>query len=151
MNINAANSNSPAGGVWSSASTPKPPAQKMANLFDQIDSSGSGSISQSQFEQAFKSMNPPASVKSAGADSVWSKLDPNGTGSVSKQDFVKSMVDTLKQLRGHHHHHKASEAGAQSLVQNASQLGALGSASASPSTPPATGATGAGSIIDLLV
>ena len=36
MNINAAHSNSAVAGVWSSACTPKPPAQKMANLFDQI-------------------------------------------------------------------------------------------------------------------
>ena len=151
MNINAANANSSAGGVWSSASAPKPPAQKMANLFDQIDTSGSGTITKSQFEQAFSSLNPPASVKSAGADTVWSKLDPNGTGSVSKQDFVKSMVDTLKQLRGHHHHHQASAAGAQSLTQSASQLGSLGSTSTPPASPAAPGTTGPGAVINVLV
>jgi hypothetical protein len=38
----------------SGASFGAPPQQKMSNLFDSIDTSGSGSITQSQFEQAFQ-------------------------------------------------------------------------------------------------
>jgi hypothetical protein len=104
----------------------------MANLFDSIDTSNSGMISKSDFEQAFKSMNPPASFKAAGADTVWAKLDPNGTGQVSKKDFTDIMVAQMKALRGHHHHndgghHSSSQDGAAYLSQSASFLDALGS------------------------
>ena len=124
------------------------PTQKMSNLFDQIDTSGAGTISKSQFEQAFQTMNPPGSVQAAGADAVWSKLDPNGTGSVSKQSFVSGMTTTMAQLRGRHHHH-GSAAGAQSLTQNASVLARLGS-SGNASSPSNSSPSGAGSILNLL-
>jgi hypothetical protein len=120
--------------IWSSASAPMAPAQKMSNLFDQIDTSGSGAISQSQFTKAFQTMAPPASFQSVGADAVWKKLDPNGTGSVSKQDFVSSMTTIMKQLHGHHHRNQSSAAGAQSLAQNTSALNALGNSGASANT-----------------
>ena len=84
------------------------PTQRMSNLFDQIDTSSTGSITQSQFEQAFKAMNPNSSK--ATADAVWSKLDPNGTGQVSKQGFIDGMTTMMKQMRGAHHHHHAAEA-----------------------------------------
>jgi hypothetical protein len=70
---------------------PVSPQQKMANIFQQIDTAGSGRISKAQFEQAFnKGVLPPA-VKAAGVDAAFSKLDPSGSGSVSKQDFIKGM------------------------------------------------------------
>ncbi len=81
-----------------------PPSQKMANLFQQIDTSGSGSITKAQFEQAFQTMNPPPALKAEGADAVFAKLDPNGTGNVSKQDFVKGMTSMTSHIRSHHHH-----------------------------------------------
>ena len=84
----------------SGASSRMPPQQKMTNLYNQIDTSGSGAISQSQFNQAFQSSTTPAAFQSAGASSVWNSLDPNGTGQVSQQDFVsgmKSMMYTLRQ------------------------------------------------------
>ena len=83
------------------------PTQRMSNLFDQIDTSGSGTITQSQFEQAFQAKNP--SAPASAADAVWSKLDPNGTGQVSKQGFVDGMTTMMKQMRGAHHHHHAAE------------------------------------------
>lgn len=109
-----------AGGTqaMSGASMPKPPAQKMANLFDSIDTSGSGTITKAQFEQAFQSQNPPKAFQQAGADAVWAKLDPNGTGSISKQDFVSGMTQQMSQLRQHHHHHSD---GAASTTQTPSQ------------------------------
>jgi len=77
----------------------------MSNLFDSIDTSASGAISKSQFEQAFDSLKLPPVLKAAGADAVWAKLDPNGNGQVSKKDFTDTMVAQLKALRGNHHHH----------------------------------------------
>ncbi len=89
--------------VWTGASVRTSPSTKMANLFDQIDSSGSGSISKSQFEQAFQTLNPPRGVQQAGADAIWNVLDPNHTGSVNKHDFVTGMATVMKEVRAHHH------------------------------------------------
>ena len=128
--------------IWSGASAPMAPAQKMSNLFDAIDPSGSGTINQSQFDQAFQTMNPPASFQSAGAASVWGKLDPTGSGTVSKQDFVNGMTAMMKQLRGTHQHHRSSAAGAQTLAQGTSLLQALGGGDAASASP----ATGSGAV-----
>jgi Ca2+-binding EF-hand superfamily protein len=73
------------------ASKPLSPQQKIANLFQQIDTAGTGRITKAQFEQAFEKINPPAAVKAMGVQAAFSKLDPSGTGSVSKQDFIKGM------------------------------------------------------------
>ena len=149
MNITGANLYGTAQ-VWSGASAPMSPNQKMSNLFDAIDTSGTGTISKSQFEQAFQSMNPPGNFQAAGVDSIWSKLDPNGTGSVSKQDFVNGMAEMMKQLRGHHHHNQGGGAtGAQSLAQSTSLLSALGN-SASSSTVSTAGTGSTGSLLDIL-
>jgi hypothetical protein len=83
----------------SGASSSGPPQQKMSSLFDSIDTSGSGSITQSQFDQAFATKNPPAVFQKPGADAIFKSLDPNGTGSVSKQDFVSGMSKLMASLR----------------------------------------------------
>jgi hypothetical protein len=83
----------------SGASNGAPPQQKMSNLFDLIDTSGSGSITQSQFEQAFQTKTPPAVFQKQGADAIFASLDPTGTGSVSKQDFVSTMSKLMVSLR----------------------------------------------------
>lgn len=83
----------------SGASASSPPQQKMSNLFDMIDSSNTGTISQSQFTQAFQTMNPPGVFQQQGSDSVFAALDPAGTGSVSKADFVSTMSKLMASLR----------------------------------------------------
>jgi hypothetical protein len=92
---------SAAGGMHavSGASSSGPPQQKMTSLFDSIDTSGSGSITQSQFDQAFQTKNPPGVFQKQGADAIFASLDPNGTGSVSKQDFVSGMSKLMASLR----------------------------------------------------
>ncbi|MGD0023472.1 MAG: EF-hand domain-containing protein [Xanthobacteraceae bacterium] len=89
------------GGVHaiSGASAGMPPQQKMSLLFDKIDSSGSGSVTQQQLAQASQTLNPPAVFKQQGASAIFSELDPNGTGSVSKQDFVSGMSKLMASLR----------------------------------------------------
>jgi Ca2+-binding EF-hand superfamily protein len=82
----------------SGAST-RAPRQKMSNLFDSIDTSGSGSITQSQLEQAFQTKNPSAVFQNQGAGAIFVLLDPNGAGSVSKQDFVSTMSGLMASLR----------------------------------------------------
>jgi Ca2+-binding EF-hand superfamily protein len=83
-----------ASGSWTA-----PPQQKMSDLFSKIDTAQSGTISQSQFSQAFDSLKPPAAFQAAGKTAVWSALDPNGSGQVSKSDFVSTMKSLMVQLR----------------------------------------------------
>jgi EF-hand domain pair len=83
----------------SGASSSGPPQQKMSDLFDSIDTSGSGSITQAQFDQAFQTKNPPAVFQQQGADAIFASLDPGGSGSVSKQDFVATMSKLMASLR----------------------------------------------------
>jgi EF-hand domain pair len=85
--------------AMSGASAGMPPQQKMTSLYNQIDSSGSGSITQQQFNQAFQTLNPPPVFQQQGASAIFAALDPNGTGSVSKQDFVSGMSSLMASLR----------------------------------------------------
>jgi Ca2+-binding EF-hand superfamily protein len=80
------------------ASKPISQQQKIANLFQQIDTEGSGRINKSQFTKAFSTLNTPASVKALGAEAVFAKLDPSGSGTVSKEDFVKGMEAVIAQV-----------------------------------------------------
>jgi len=109
------------------ASMRMPPSQKMSNLFDQIDTSGSGTITKQQFEQAFQSMNPSKGFQKMGADAIWAKLDPNGTGSVSKQDFVSGMTTMMSQMHHHHHGQESAQSAAQTVGSSTSSLSSLGS------------------------
>ena len=68
----------------SGASMSMPPQQKMSNLYSQIDTTGAGSVTPSQFDQAFQTMNPPAVFRAAGSTAVWSALDPSGSVQVSQ-------------------------------------------------------------------
>jgi hypothetical protein len=70
-----------------------PPQQKISNLGDSIDASGPGSITPSQFEQAFQTRNPPAALQKQGADPIFASRDPTGSGSVSKQLSAASALD----------------------------------------------------------
>src|ERR1700739_2778984 len=90
-----------AGGLqeMSGASGGMPPQQKMTSLYDNIDTGGSGRITQQQFNQAFQTFNPPPVFQQQGANAIFSALDPNGTGSVSKQEFVSGMSSLMVSLR----------------------------------------------------
>lgn len=73
------------------------PQQNINNLFQQIDSAGSGRITKAQFQQAFNKLNLPASIKGIGQEAAYSKLDPSGSGVVSKQDFIRGMHALMAQ------------------------------------------------------
>lgn len=120
--------------VVSGASMRMPPSQKMTNLFQQIDTGNSGSITKAQFDQAFQTMNPPKGFQQMGSSSVWSMLDPNGTGSVSKQDFVNTMTSLMSQVRHRHHNEGSEHSAAQTLNASTSALNALGSQPAAAPT-----------------
>jgi Ca2+-binding EF-hand superfamily protein len=63
------------------------PLQIAQNMFSQIDQNGDGAITQSELEQAVTA----AGGNKAGADALYAKLDPGGTGSVSQQRFVDAL------------------------------------------------------------
>lgn len=132
--------------IVSGASMRTPSTQKMANLFSQIDTSGSGSISKAQFSQAFQKVNQPPAIKAMGADAIFNKLDPNGTGSVSKQDFINGMKSIVTQEFKHHIDaaNAAQNNASQTLTKSLNSLNALGN-------QPAPGASEAvGSNINIL-
>ena len=124
-----------AGGMHtvSGASSSGPPQQKMSSLFDSIDSSGSGSITKAQFDQAFQSNTPPAVFQKQGADAIFSSLDPSGTGSVSKQDFVAGMSKLMASLRADN---AGSSSSSSSLGSSLQALNQIDPSSASPNAAP---------------
>lgn len=110
------------------ASMYMPPAQKMFDLFSQIDTNNSGSITKTQFELAFNTLNPPAGFKSMGADAIFAKLDPNNSGSVSKQNFKNGMLQMMAQIRQQLHESVAqasSPAPAQTIDTSLNELNQL--------------------------
>jgi hypothetical protein len=72
---------------WPGSSTPESGSSLAQSLFSQIDSNGSGSITQTQLEQAVTA----AGGTTLGADALYRQLDPNDTGSVSEQQFVSAL------------------------------------------------------------
>lgn len=121
----------------SGASYGAPPQQKMSNLFDSIDATGSGSITQAQFEQAFQTQNPPAVFQQQGADAIFAALDPSGTGSVSKQDFVSTMSKLMVSLRAGGPAQSASQPSS-SLTASLRSLSQIDPTSVSSNSPPGT-------------
>jgi hypothetical protein len=116
----------------SGASHGAPPQQKMSNLFDSIDTAGSGSITQAQFEQAFQTKNPPAVFQKQGADAIWTALDPSGSGTVSKQDFVSTMSKLMVSLRAE----GTAPGGSASLSASLQSLNQIDPTTVSANSPP---------------
>jgi hypothetical protein len=77
------------------ASMRSSPAQKMSNLFSQIDTGNTGSISKAQFTQAFNALNPPSSFKA-----------------ITKQEFVSGMTQMMSEVRQQKHQAYAQQAAA---------------------------------------
>ena len=116
----------------SGASTSAPPQQKMTNLFNSIDTAGSGTITQPQFQQAFQTKNPPAVFQKQGADAIWAALDPSGSGTVSKQDFVSTMSKLMVSLRAE----GTSPGGSASLSSSLQSLNQIDPTTVSTGSPP---------------
>ena len=90
-NLNAAyKTQSPIG-----ANAPTATQQRLGNLFQQIDMYSTGSISKSQFEQAFNRINLPAPVKELGADAVLSKIAPDNAEIITKKEFVSGLESIM--------------------------------------------------------
>lgn len=108
----------------------------MGNLFDNIDTSGSGAITKSQLAAAVQTQNPPPGFKAMGADAIFAQLDPNNTGSVSKSDFVGGMTALMSSMRSQRGAGTAASSGStasQSLDTSLQALNTLGTPA--PDTP----------------
>jgi len=89
---------------WPGAS--QPGGQLAQSLFSQVDGNGDGAISKAELEQAVTG----AGGTKAGADALYAKLDPKNTGSVSEQQFAKSLFEAMPaRTRPHHHHHHGDQ------------------------------------------
>ncbi len=80
-----------------SGNSPTSTLQKLNNLYQQIDTTGKGQITKVQFEQSFNKLSLPASVKDMGQEGVLKKLDPNGTGVITKPEFIQRMAPLINQ------------------------------------------------------
>jgi len=136
MNVSPVSANSGLHTI-SGASYGAPPQQKMSNLFDSIDTSGSGSITQAQFQQAFQTQNPPAVFQKQGSDAIFSALDPSGSGSVSKQDFVSTMSQLMVSLRAEGSAQSGSQASS-SVAASIQSLNQIDPATVAPDSLPGT-------------
>lgn len=125
--------------VWSGASMQNYSQSGASNFFNSVDTNRSGSITQSQFEQALKTNQLPAYAKSLSPTEIWSKLDPKGTGSVTKQDFL-SGLKTLSASKHKKHHNNAGESPSQTINNSLKSLNSL-----------PTKSTAVGSIVDASV
>jgi Ca2+-binding EF-hand superfamily protein len=90
--------------------------QLQQQLFQQVDTNGSGSVTKTQLEQAVSK----AGGSTAGADALYAQLDPNNTGSVSEQQFAQNLPLP----------HFSPEMGAQ-LISDQAQMSGTGSNPAS--------------------
>ena len=99
MQVSAAGPGASAVHTMTGASANAPTRQKMSMLFDKIDASGSGSITSSQLSQAFATLHPPAGFQALGANALFSTLDAQHAGSVSKADFVNTMSALSRKLQ----------------------------------------------------
>ncbi|MCK9199929.1 MAG: EF-hand domain-containing protein [Gallionella sp.] len=80
----------------------RPPdgGQKMAaDLFSQIDSSGQGYIDKSALQAAFEQSSSTGGASSSGnVDELFSALDGNSDGKISKDEFTDSFQSLARQL-----------------------------------------------------
>jgi Ca2+-binding EF-hand superfamily protein len=84
----AGNSDSAQGALaslFSTTSGATSPDQLAQSLFSQIDTSGTGSITKTELEDAVTKAGGTAQ----GADALYAQLDPNNTGSVNEQQFAQ--------------------------------------------------------------
>jgi hypothetical protein len=101
------------------AATQRPdPAQLAQKLFQQLDTSGQGYLSKSDLQAALDKVTlskeglaassaSAASDTGSSADALMAKLDSNGDGKISEQEFTDALSSAAQQMRGHGGHHHA--------------------------------------------
>ena len=99
MSMTVPGAGGPTPPIMTGASTSGPPQQKMTSLYNNIDTAGAGSITKDQLQTAFQTLKPPKVFQNAGVDQVFAALDPQGSGAVSRDDFIKGMKGLMASLR----------------------------------------------------
>lgn len=88
-------------------------------LMSALDTNGSGAIDKTEFSQAAQAL----SRNTANADSVdaaFSKVDQNGDGQISSDEFLSAMKQASVQAQKHHHGHHRSATNASETTSNQS-------------------------------
>jgi Ca2+-binding EF-hand superfamily protein len=109
--------------------------------FESIDPNATGVITQTEFEQAFASLNWPDSLKAQGADAIFAQLDPEGTGRVQYADFVSGMTALAPAVAPSTTDTSASDPSATDAAASSSGLSGISSLFASLSSTSATDQT----------
>ncbi len=90
--------------------------QAVQQLMSTMDTNKSGSIDKAEFSQASQTLAKNASnASSSSIDAAFGKIDTNGDGQISADEFMSAMKQATAQnetQKPHHHHHHHSEASA---------------------------------------
>jgi hypothetical protein len=86
-----------------------------ASSSNSSNTANANQITLAQFQQAFNSLNLPQQIAQLGPTAIFSALDPNGTGSVSKSEFVSGLTQLRDDLNSGivRHGHGTASAGSE--------------------------------------
>ena len=98
---------------------------QMSRIFDQIDTSNSGYITPAELNDAYMSRSLPNPLNQTTTDAIFARFDPNNTGRISKEDFLRATqlladaADHKQAERQHHHggHHHVNPTDADTQAQ----------------------------------
>ncbi len=86
--------------------------QAVQQLMSTMDTNKSGSIDKAEFSQASQTLAKNASnASSSSIDAAFGKIDTNGDGQISADEFMSAMKQATAQnetQKPHHHHSEAS-------------------------------------------
>lgn len=111
--------------VWSGASMQNYSHSGASQFFNSIDTTGKGSISQAEFEQSLKSAQLPKYAQGLSPSELWSKIDPAGAPTVSKQDFLKGLSELRSSKYKNHKPKEATESPFQTILSSLGSINSL--------------------------
>jgi Ca2+-binding EF-hand superfamily protein len=74
------------------------PAKMAEDLFSKLDTAGQGYLQKADFQAAFDSLSSSTSSTSSNIDSLFSQLDADSDGKVTKQEFSDTLAKLSDQL-----------------------------------------------------
>lgn len=74
------------------------PAEMASKLFAKLDTSGQGYLQKSDLQAAFDKLSTNSAASTSNVDSLFSTLDANSDGEVTKQEFSDTLSQVLDQL-----------------------------------------------------
>lgn len=112
-------SQSGASGYASTGSTDAPQSFDAIaqQLMSALDTNKSGSIDKTEFSQAAQALSNN-SANSSKVDAAFAKVDQNGDGQISSDEFLSAMKQAATAQTQKHHHHRSAENTANSSAQS---------------------------------